>query len=170
MELRTDLRGLVRRQADGPSAGLSGDSLVIDCRECPLMPIPASTECLRCMVGCMCREGGADRVVLRTGRDTEISGRAGRAIKEAASLRRWSLPQGRPAGRCRGCPVSRAEAMSRAWDRFPEGDAGGMAAELLAQVPDREGCAECVEATVRALQQMDAGIERIVADMSGRPS
>lgn len=169
MDLRKDLRGLVGPHEDGPRSEVSGDSLIIDCRGCRYTPLPGSRECIRCMVACMCREGGTDRLVLRTGRDTEISGRAGRAIKEVASLRRWSTPQERPSGRCRGCQVSRYEVLSKAWDGFPDGRASDLASGIVSSIPDWEGCRECVEATVRALRQVDSGLSRIMDEMGGGP-
>lgn len=170
MDFDNGFRGLLAREEEGPDVTLDGDSLTIDCRECRFAPVPGSKECLGCMVECMCRAGGADRVVLRTGRDTEISGKAGRVLKESASLRRWSLPQDPPAGRCRGCAVSRYELLRRAWGRFPEGMTVGLASEASSNVPDREGCRECVEATVRALRQLEMGMAEIRAMMGRGPS
>lgn len=162
MELRIGLPG---RASAAPPAEMDGDSLVIDCRGCELTPVPGSDECIRCMVERMCETGGAERVVLRTGLDTEISGRAGRVLKEVASLRRWSIPTGRPRGRCRSCPVSRAAVMGDVWRGFPQCDLEGRAADLLAMVPDREGCPGCVGSTVRAMRQLSEGLEGIEGSM-----
>lgn len=158
-----DLRALVtgRKGGEEREAFLSGDSLVIDCRGCALAPDPGSRECLACMVGSMCRIGGAERVVLRTGRDVEISGRASRAVKDVASLRRWSTPADRPRGLCRRCPVSRAAIVGRVWERFPDAMTDGLAEEVASHTPDRDGCRECAAATIRALEQIDAGMGSI---------
>ena len=168
MDLNLRLKGFQRRSEGHPPTDLTGDLLTIDCRGCGYAPVPGSKECLGCMVERMCETGGADRLVLRTGKDIEISGKAGRAVKEAASLRRWSLPHDVPTGRCRTCPVSRREIMSRAWERFPEGMTDGLAEQVVSQVPDRDGCRGCIEATVRALVQLDEGMAGILAGMTGR--
>ena len=42
----------------------------------------------------------------------------------------------------------------------------GLAEEALSQVPERDGCRECVEATVRALSQLDDGMVEILSEMS----
>lgn len=152
---------------DLPEAEVVGDLLTIDCRRCPFNPVPGSGDCISCMVEAMCRAGSADRVVLRTGRDTEISGTAGRVLKEAASLRRWSLPEERPGGRCRGCPVSRWEVMRRAWTAFPGRMDPSLRAALAQEVPDREGCPECAARTLQALEQMEQGVDDIRVSMSG---
>lgn len=153
---------------DAPSAAVEGNLLIIDCRSCRFDPMPGSGECISCMVESMCRAGSADRVVLRTGRDTEISGRAGRVLKEVASLRRWSIPEDRPPGRCRGCPVSRREVMVRAWACFPGRTDPEIRASLSTDVPDRDGCGECAAGTLNALDRMEEGVAGIRAGMAGR--
>lgn len=169
MDITEALRAVVPGQEErGWDARRDGDALVIDCRGCPLTPVPGSDECIGCMVRCMCREGGADRVVLRTGRDTEVSGAAGRAIREAASLMRWTSASDRVSARCRGCPASREAVMDAAWSAFPQSAVFEGRKALESSRPDREGCAECVMRTSRALDQMELGIKRIVSQMNGR--
>lgn len=160
------LKALSKGEVEGPDAELNGDLLVIDCRGCDVTPVPGSKECIGCMVSTMCRTGGADRVVMRTGRDIEISGKAGRVLKDAASLRRWSLPPDAPKGRCRTCPISRQTIVSMAWDRFPNNMTGGLASEVMSQIPEREGCAECAATTVKALEQIESGMSDIRNRMS----
>lgn len=167
MESIFGLDRLFGHAEEPPPAEVCDDLLTIDCRGCGYAPVPGSRECLGCMVERMSAVGGADRLILRTGRDTEISGRAGMAVREAASLRRWSMPQEPPKGRCRACPVSRHGILSRAWERFPEGMTDGLAEEALSQVPERDGCRECVESTVRALAQLDEGMAEILSKMTG---
>ncbi len=159
---------LIRREdEEPPSAEIIGDALIIDCRRCRLAPVPGTSECISCMVASMCRAGSADRVVLRTGRDMEISGKAGRILKEAASLRRWSIPAEAPPARCRGCAVSRHEVMSRAWDRFPDPVEPSVKASLVRDVPARDGCAECASGTMKALEHMERGVGSLMASMKG---
>lgn len=158
MDFNKGFRGLFGEAADeDPPSELSGDLLVIDCRGCAYAPVPGSKECLGCMVRSMCAAGSADRVVLRTGRDIEISGRAGRIVKEAASTMRWSIPVRAPRGRCRMCPSSRDSVVRAAWARFPDGPGADVRA-MLDGAPDREGCAECAAGTARVLDRIDGCI------------
>ncbi len=163
-----DIGRLVRGDAEdkGPSAMLEGGLLIVDCRRCLFRPVPGSKECLGCMVRTMAATGSADRVVLRTGRDTEISGRAGSVIRDAASMMRWSIPDEKLKGRCRLCPASRREVMTAAWNSFPENDPAPRL--LLDGIDDeRQECKACTLATARALDQMEEGIRRIRAGIPG---
>ena len=83
MEPKFGLDRLFGHAEEPPPAEVCDDLLTIDCRGCGYAPVPGSKECLGCMVERMSAVGGADRLILRTGRDTEISGRAGRAVREA---------------------------------------------------------------------------------------
>ncbi|MDO5852848.1 MAG: hypothetical protein Q4Q62_02065 [Thermoplasmata archaeon] len=149
-----------------PPAAVEGDCLVVDCRGCPVAPDPGSRECMACMVSAMCRAGGAGRVILRTGRDTEVSGRAGQVLKDLASLRRWSVPADQLPLRCRGCPSSRQEAVALAWESFPTDGRTGISVPEMPEPPDREGCAECAVRTARALERLEEGMEDIAASMA----
>ena len=142
-----------------------GDALTIDCRGCGLTPLPGSEECIRCMVGSMCEAGGARRIVLRTGMDVEVSGAAAEAVREIASLRRWSTSGQRTAARCRSCPMSRDRVMTAVWNGFPRNAVFEGRKALDGQHPGRDGCEECVKRTTRALDQVEAWIWRVVSEM-----
>lgn len=167
-----DILSALRRDADReerPDAFVEGDALIIRCRDCELAPVPGSEECIRCMVGLMCDEGGCDRIVLRTGRDIEISGEAGRAVKDAASVKRWSYSREKLPMSCRGCPVSRDEVMDAAWSAFPKGAVSEGRRMLKDGPPEKDGCRECFIRTSAALDQMDEGLRAIVDRMVGGP-
>lgn len=156
-----------RGRGEGPAAEMGDGALVIDCRGCDLAPLPGSDECIRCMVERMRELGGADRIVLRTGRDTEVAGPACRAIRDVASMRRWLSCTSGESARCRGCPVSRERVMDIAWASFPKGAVFEGRKALREGHPGRDGCAECVMRTSRALDQMEAGLARVMTVMSG---
>ena len=161
------LRGFMRN-TETVRGERQGNVLVIDCRGCRLTPVPGSDECIRCMVEAMCRTGSAERIVLRTGRDIEISGAAGRAIREVSSIRRWTSPATDGPARCRACRMSRKRVMAAAWTGFPRNAVFEGRKVLKGNHPGRDGCAECVMRTSRALDQMDSGIRRVVSDMGER--
>ena len=154
--------------ADPPSASRQGDAIVIDCRGCGLAPVPGSDECIRCMVSAMFAEGGSDRIVLRTGRDVEVSGDAGRAIREVASIRRWSTSPSRARARCRGCPVSREAVMTAVWAGFPRSAVFEGRKAIRNGGPEREECRACLMRTSRTLDQIESGLKRIVSEMGRR--
>ena len=155
----------IGRREDTVRGERQGDALVIDCRSCRLVPVPGSDECIRCMVGSMCEAGGARRIVLRTGMDVEVSGAAAEAVREIASLRRWSTSGQRTAARCRSCPMSRDRVMTAVWNGFPRNAVFEGRKALKDGHPGRSGCSECVMRTSRALDQMETGIRKVVSEM-----
>lgn len=168
MDIIEAVKGAMPGREEGPEVRREGDALIIDCRGCRLRPVPGSEECIGCMVRSMCSAGGTDRIVLRTGTDTEVSGAAGRAIREAASMMRWTSACEKLPARCRACPASRARVMEAAWAAFPA-NAVFTGRKMIEEANrDREGCSECVMRTSRALDQMELGIRRMVSQMTGR--
>jgi len=137
-----------------------GDALVIGCMDCGYAPEPGSKECMRCMVDRMAEAGGANRIVLRTGRDLEISGESGQAIKRMASMRRCSTSLTRDKGRCKRCPMHRNRVMDAAWQDFPYPNYLG-ARSLLDGAGGDEMCVRCTASTMRALAQMESDLEDI---------
>ncbi len=155
-----------------PEATVSGGSLMMNCSGCRYAPDPGTAECLKCMVSTMCSVGSSDRIVLRTGRDVEISGRSGKAVKDTASVMRWSRPQEEERGRCRVCELSRRKVMEEVWDSFPDDSVAAAEARLGGKRPSGKDCDMCVLRTRRALEQIDRGLREIadrMADDAGRP-
>lgn len=153
------------RGPDDAEYAAEGGALVVLCTKCRLRPVPSSEECVRCMVRCMSLSGGTDRVILRTGTDTEISGASCRAIRSAASLMGWT--SGGTEGmerRCRSCPASRREVMGAVWSRFP-GDGVPAGRALLSSAPQEPGCMECAMRTSRSLDMLERRMAEIVDGM-----
>lgn len=159
------LGGLRRHGEEGPEVSREGDALVIDCRGCGFTPVPGSEECVRCMVESMASTGGADRIVLRTGRDMEVSGAAAGAVREIASIRRWSSTTEHLPGRCAVCGVSRRTVMEAAWAGFPRSTVFEGRKLLRDGAPDRESCVDCVMRTSRALDQVESGLAGVVREL-----
>ena len=151
-----------------PPGRIDGDALIIDCRECRYVPVPGSNECMRCMVSTMCTCGSAARIILRTGKDTEVSGRSGAALRELASLKRWALPSKPDRVRCSKCPMSRRTAVELAWSEFPQPGIQKALSELEGPVPERPGCDECVKQTRRSLEQLGRRMEDLRSRMAVR--
>lgn len=166
MELMDGILGRVRREDDGPPTHTEGDALVIDCRDCDVTPVPGSDECIRCMVGCASSVTGTERVILRTGRDIEISGMAGEAVRKAASMRRWSMADGKLPMYCRSCRSSRREVMDAVWEAFPKGAVAEGRMMLNRDRPDRDGCDMCLARTSAALDQIEADLAELMDDMA----
>ncbi len=136
-----------------------GNALIIECSGCEYLPEPGSKECMRCMVDRMSESGGADRIILRTGRDLEISGESGQTIRRLASIKRSSCSIVHNKGRCKRCPSQRNKVMETAWKDFPYPNYYG-AKELL-EDSDDEVCSRCIASTERALSQMESDMEDI---------
>ena len=148
-----------------PPCHMDGDALVIDCRDCRYVPVPGSRECMGCMVSTMCSHGGAARIILRTGKDTEVSGESGRAVKEAAALRRWAMPTNPSKGRCAKCPMSRERLVDVAWSEFPRKNTRAALDALDTGERGGDDCMRCVERSRRALTQMDLRLDALLDRM-----
>lgn len=158
--------GASRGGDGGPRWTRDGESVVLDCRSCRLVPVVHSPECIRCMVFALCELGGTERVILRTGRDTEVSGLAARALRDLASVRRWSYPQEGTRRACGRCAVSRRAVMDAVWEAFPLDPVAAGRGLLSEGGPDRSGCPECMARTSAALDQVEAGLNRVVTEVS----
>jgi len=71
----------LRKDKETVQCSVEGNAMIIDCSGCELMPEPGTPECMRCMVDRMSGCGGTERIILRTGKDLEISGNSARAIR-----------------------------------------------------------------------------------------
>lgn len=140
-------------------------TLVILCTKCTYTPVPGSDECIGCMVDSMAEHGSSDRIILRTGKDIEVSGRSCRVLREVASLKRWSM-QTRPLkNRCSRCPVSRNNVMSAVWTEFPRNCIEAGRAMLTDHESTGEECIVCRDNTERALEHLEHGLDRIMGSM-----
>ena len=167
MEL--NLKDLLRIPSDRNGTGvrsyMEGDAIVIDCRGCDVRPMPGSDECMGCIVGRMAETGISDRIILRTGIDTEISDSSGRVLRDVSALRRWSMPREPPKGRCSGCDASRYRVMERAWATFPEDGIPFARGMLEGKDRSLKECGRCRESTGRALDLLEERLEKIIDSM-----
>ncbi len=158
IDFKQILLGTAERERD-VEHHFEGNALIIDCIGCRYSPEPGSKECMKCMVERMSDSGGADRIILRTGKDLEISGESGQTIRRLANMRRGSFSVVRNKGRCRRCPSQRNKVMDFAWKDFPYPNYYG-ARELLDDSDD-EMCSRCIASTERAISQMESEMEEI---------
>jgi hypothetical protein len=158
-----DIVGLLRRKDPDKKPGrsmLDSDSLIICCKDCELEPLPGSVECLRCMVECMSSAGSANRIILRTGKDLEISGRSCDAVRQISSLRRWSVPLKESGKGCSRCNRSRKRIMEDLWASFPDLGYSAARSALSSEGMD-ERCSRCTSSSLKALDQMERDMESI---------
>ncbi len=165
-EMISKLVSGIRKDGVGVRAAVDGNALIIDCTGCGLMPEPGSTECLRCMVNMMGSEGGAERIILRTGKDLEISGSSAKAVRGIASLKRWSVPLRERERRCVRCESSRTHVMNVVWDSFPESGFDA-ARDRLSKGPESDSCSLCLRMTGRALDQLESDLDRVRLELLG---
>ena len=154
------------RKKDTAMAHIEDEIMVINCLECGFTPEPGTRECMRCMVNNMSELGGTDRIILRTGRDLEISGNSGRIIRDISSLRRWSIPFNEEERQCRRCNCSRKEVMTDLWDGFPEMNFVE-AYNRLDQDGRNQECSDCIRGSIRALEQLESDLESIRKSLIG---
>ena len=155
-----DLLDRAFRKKNTEIAQMDGDTMIINCLDCGFTPEPGTKECFRCMVNNMSELGGSDRIILRAGKDMEISGRSGYLIRDIASMRRWSIPLDNGKGKCRKCVCSRKEVMLNLWDSFPEMEFTH-AYSTLDQDGHSDGCDNCIKASIRAVEQLEEDMERL---------
>ncbi len=163
-----DLKGKIRDVLEKDSdinAHLDGNAMIIDCEGCGFAPEPGSKECLRCMVVNMSELSGTERIILRSGCDTEVSGRSADVVRRISSLKRWSIPLESGERKCRRCMHSRRAMMMNLWDGFPEMDFE-RAESVLEMKLVKEECSRCHEMSQRALYQLRSDMERLVSEMA----
>ncbi len=153
------------KKAIEPKASYEGDALVIGCQSCRYNPDPGSDECLTCMVDSMSRMSGCERIILRTGKDIEISGKSGSTIRRIASIKRWSVPMTSNGFKCRKCGRSRAAVMDKVWKGFPEFHFDSVY-ETIDAKPTEPECSKCLRSTRKAVEQMEADLESVRKSMT----
>ena len=164
-----NLKELIERaigKMDNDVAFIEDRTMVVDCIGCGFAPQPTSEECLRCMVMNMSDLGGADKIVLRTGRDLEISGRTAMALRNLASLKKWSIPAQKDPYKCRRCNCSRSVVMTDLWDTFPQMEFSD-AYTRLDQDGRTQECCDCMKSSIHALEQLETDIDRVARNLSG---
>jgi len=159
VDFKQILRGSMGKD-DGVEHHFEGDALVIECFDCEYTPEPGSKECLKCMVDRMSESGGTKRIVLRTGRDLEISGSSGQIIKSISSMKSCSTSLSNSKGRCKRCPSSRNRVMEALWEDFPFPDYVSAKATLSDGSTD-EKCTRCIASTQRTISQIESDLEDI---------
>lgn len=137
-----------------------GDALIISCMDCDLAPEPATKECMKCIVDRMSESGGAKRIVLRTGKDIEISGASGQMIRNISSMKRCSGSLVRNKGRCKRCPSSRDRAMEALWNDFPYPNYSA-ARGCLGDSGPYEMCDRCIASTQRTISQIESDLDEM---------
>ncbi|WII07408.1 hypothetical protein PED39_07400 [Methanomassiliicoccales archaeon LGM-RCC1] len=140
------------------------DSLIIDCSKCELVPEAGSNECFRCMVDRMSRYGSADRIILRTGRDLEVSGRSSAVIKNISSLKRWTTSGEMMDRACRKCSQNRLAVMNVVWKDFPCMEFT-KAKQMLTLSDADDKCSRCMRASVAAIEQLEEDMHAITRRM-----
>jgi len=103
---------------------------------------------------------GCERIILRTGKDIEISGRSGSTIRRIASIKRWSVPMVDNRFKCRKCARSRTAVMDRIWKAFPDLQFENVY-RMLDTKPGEPDCSKCIRATRKAVEQIESDIESV---------
>lgn len=150
----------------GEPCSISEDSLIIHCSKCELVPEAGSEECFRCMVDRMSRYGSADRIILRTEKDLEVSGRSNTVIKNISSLKRWTTSGELMDHACRKCSQNRLAVMNVVWKDFPHLEFF-KAKQMLNPSDGDDKCSRCMRASVAAIDQLEKDMLTITGRMKG---
>ena len=137
-----------------------GGTLVIDCSSCRFAPEPGSPECIGCMMDCLFDTVDVHRIVLRTGRDIEVSGKGSDALCQISSLRRWYTPLEERERRCRKCSRSRRSVMEKFWENSPDISLD-FRSESSEGVMDEE-CRKCLDSTSNAIDRLETDLRKLI--------
>lgn len=154
---------ILKKNADPRNLEITGNMLHIDCRDCGRMPDVGSPACVRCMVSAVSEKGSVDRIRLRSGKDTEISGAAAEVLCEMAFIERSMHSTSESSGMhgCRSCGFSCAEMLDTAWAGFPDPCFDDARAKLMVFRPQNRDCENCMQKTYRALEQAELGFRGV---------
>lgn len=161
--MKSILPSVKRKEAACPLQSRSVDPagiLHIDCCACSQLPDVGSPGCVRCIADALAQLGGADRIQLRTGKDTEISGPAAEILCELAAVNRVSL-SATDDRRCASCARSPQRVMAAAWADFPEPSFAAARNGLYTAPEDGPGCAACLQRTHSALTMAERNMDRV---------
>lgn len=134
--------------------------LTVNCRGCGQFPDVGSPVCIRCMTAFISKNGTADRIQLKAGKDTEVSGPAAEILCDLAMLNRpdYQVSGGKA---CESCMRSPSKVLEAAWADFPDPSFSSVAGSLYSDYRDGPECALCLQRTHSALLSADANMEKI---------
>ena len=152
------------KKTDGPAPGTAcmdrSGNLVVSCRGCDQFPDAGSPTCIRCITSAISTEGVSDRIQLKAGKDTDISGQAAEVLCDLAQLRRATLPTN-GTRRCSACMRSPVRVMGDAWADFPDPSFAAACDRLYSLAGDGPECAACLQRTHSALRMAEDNMERV---------
>jgi hypothetical protein len=151
------------KKCDVTSATMDEEVLCIDCRNCNQLSDPKSMPCINCMISSISELGNAERIKLRSGRDTEISGRAAEIFCELTDVTRFSDLKVDPVrGRsCAGCEYSPERILDLVQADFPDLSFEQVRSKLMVFRPEGHECSLCLQKTYRMLDQVELSMEKI---------
>lgn len=135
----------------GPA--LDGKTLVMDCRGCDLQPDYSEGDCIRCMCDLICVTGDPERILLRSGLETEYSGDAVRIVNGIASA--YAMQSGletRNNERCATCGFSPIPMADRIWGSLSTDYIDGCINRLKNVVSENEQCDLCINRTRKTFE------------------
>jgi len=141
-----------------------GGRLLVDCGKCECAPDIGTLECMRCVSRIITETGMPDRIVLRSGHDTEYSGDVVElmvSMSKIDGLANAVMQERKRRSRCSSCSRSASKLLSSAWVNFPEVDMGPVRSELNSFNPGNKGCEACIMQTYRSSEQLEHALEEL---------
>lgn len=138
--------------------------LSVDCSECGHTHDMGSRECVVCICSLINVKGEPERIVLRSGKDTEYFGNAVTVINSLSNIDRIArtvCDEKNVSKRCSICSRSASKLIKEAWSDFPEPDIGRIRSVLNDFDPADERCGECVMHTYRSIEQIEYALDEM---------
>ena len=141
--------------------------LSIECSECGHPHDMGSRECVVCICSHINSKGEPERIVMRSGRDTEYSGDAVTVINGLSRIDRIAktvCDEKNRSKKCSICSRSASKLIKGAWSDFPEPDIDSIRSILNEFDPSDERCGECIMHTYRSVEQIEYALSEIGKD------
>ena len=135
--------------------------LLIDCGKCDNPSEIGTVGCIKCVSRIIIDAGEPERIIMRSGHDTEYSGDVVRlmiSFSKIDALGNAVIKENKRKKKCTVCSKSPSKLLSSAWADFPEIDMSSVRSELNAFEPGNKECEACIMQTYRSSEQLEHAI------------
>ena len=138
--------------------------LSIECSECGHPHDIGSRECVVCICSHINSKGEPERIVLRSGKDTEYFGDAVTILNNLSRIDRIAKAvcgEKNASKKCSICSRSASKLIKGAWSGFPEPDIDRIRSILNEFDPSDDTCGECIMHTYRSIEHIEYALNEI---------
>jgi hypothetical protein len=166
LPVKLSLKLPVKHGKDTAECTMENGRLSVMCSGCGHPPDIGSGRCVACICSMITKNGEPERIILRSGKDTEYFGPAvsvmnalSRVDRLAATVCGENVPK-----RCSVCSRSAPKLIGAAWSGFPEPDLDSIRSILNSFDPSDERCSACMMRTYSSVEQIEYALDRIGRD------